>query len=162
MGKAVLGLAKVAFIKRWPSYRVATIDRFHYMYTYINVSLLHPFLLSLQFYPSLTPTALDVAGAPEHAVAVAIYDILVDSCAMNLVCWWILSRASQPLCRQCTNITFKMSCHCHDTIHIFNGRATCYLLHANAYFQSHLCASYSILCIIILRRRVRERLRQRK
>ena len=29
MGKAVLGLTKVAFIERWPSYRVATIDRFH-------------------------------------------------------------------------------------------------------------------------------------
>ena len=24
-----LGLAKVAFIERWPSYRVATINRFH-------------------------------------------------------------------------------------------------------------------------------------
>ena len=37
MGKAVLGLSKVAFIERGPSYRVATIDRFHctrsYMYS---------------------------------------------------------------------------------------------------------------------------------
>ena len=29
MGKALSGLTKVAFIERWPSYRVATIDRFH-------------------------------------------------------------------------------------------------------------------------------------
>ena len=28
-GKALSGLTKVAFIERWPSYRVATIDRFH-------------------------------------------------------------------------------------------------------------------------------------
>ena len=28
-GKALLGLTKVAFIERWPYYRVATIRRFH-------------------------------------------------------------------------------------------------------------------------------------
>ena len=27
--KVLSGLTKVAFIERWPSYRVATIDRFH-------------------------------------------------------------------------------------------------------------------------------------
>ena len=27
--KALSGLTKVAFIERWPSYRVATIDRLH-------------------------------------------------------------------------------------------------------------------------------------
>ena len=29
MRKAVLGLTKVAFIERWPSYSVATIDKSH-------------------------------------------------------------------------------------------------------------------------------------
>ena len=32
-GKALLGLTKVAFIERWPYYRVATIRRFHCIYT---------------------------------------------------------------------------------------------------------------------------------
>ena len=31
-GKALLGLTKVAFIERWPYYRVATIRRFHCIY----------------------------------------------------------------------------------------------------------------------------------
>ena len=43
-GKALLGLTKVAFIERWPYYRVATIRRFHCSYnrkaTFSRASLL--------------------------------------------------------------------------------------------------------------------------
>ena len=38
--KALSGLTKVAFIKRWPSYRVATIDRFHST-TYMQCVLIY-------------------------------------------------------------------------------------------------------------------------
>ena len=31
-GESSIGARKVAFIERWPSYRVATIDRFHCIY----------------------------------------------------------------------------------------------------------------------------------
>ena len=35
-GKALLGLTKVAFIERWPYYRVATIRRFHCFLGIVN------------------------------------------------------------------------------------------------------------------------------
>ena len=39
MGEAVLRLAKVAFIERWPSYGVATINRFHCNEVFIHLTM---------------------------------------------------------------------------------------------------------------------------
>ena len=44
-GKALSGLTKVALIERWPSYRVATIHRFHCTYMYLFLWLRFHFWL---------------------------------------------------------------------------------------------------------------------